>query len=52
LALKADASYVNKAFDESCVCQGIVTFRPCFPGFKVKDECQGQGLHADHRSRR
>src|SRR5690349_25139782 len=26
---------VGKAFDESCLCRGIDTLRPSFPGFKV-----------------
>jgi len=29
------ARYAKKAIDESRVCQGFVTFRPCFAGFKV-----------------
>src|SRR4051794_22224467 len=40
LALNADGSYAKQPFDESCVCQGFATFRPCFPGFKAGGECQ------------
>src|SRR6476620_2973201 len=40
LALNTDGSYANQPFDESCVCQGFATFRPCFPGFKAGGECQ------------
>ncbi len=52
LALRRDASYVHKAFDESRVCQRFVTFRPSFAGFKAWGETRDKGLHADHRSRR
>src|SRR5262249_11439698 len=43
LALNADASYANKPFDESRVCQGFATFQPCFGGFKVSRANAGIG---------
>ena len=44
LALNADASYANKPFDESRVCQGFATFQPCFGGFKVSRANAGSSM--------
>src|SRR5262249_56047825 len=41
LAVSADAGYANKPLDESRLCQGFATFRPCFGGFKSPGRMQG-----------
>src|SRR5262245_13716777 len=41
--MSAGASYANKPLDESRLCQGFATFRPCFGGFKVATANAGIG---------